>query len=278
MAGIYAWVNNITKDVYIGSAKDLNKRLLHYTQPSYLKAKKNTTIVRAIKKYGYKAFTVYILEFCNVDKKTILELEQKYIDLFSPAYNQTLKADSSQGYIHTLENKQLMREKSIGRVHLEEIKTMMARSRKKENNSFFGKTHSLESKQKIREKALKRIDPRGFSVILLNINTKELLNFHSIRKAAVFLVCSPLKLKRHQNKVIDHKFLVSIVPLTNSFVTIRNINNKKMNTFSSLTKAAKFLESDPKRLKKYIGKVMDNKYLISKIQNALLIIKYLLCI
>jgi group I intron endonuclease len=73
---------------YIGSSKDLNIRFKNYYNERYLDRRmltSNSRIYKALLLYGYGAFDLEILEYC--DKQYIIEREQFYIDLLKPEYN-----------------------------------------------------------------------------------------------------------------------------------------------------------------------------------------------
>jgi hypothetical protein len=74
-AGVYLFINNITKDVYVGSSTNLTSRMVSYYY--YTNSQKNSRIViiKAMKKYGLNNFSLGILEFC--EKDLCISLEQK---------------------------------------------------------------------------------------------------------------------------------------------------------------------------------------------------------
>jgi hypothetical protein len=88
-SAIYRWVHNKDKKSYVGSSKDLYRRLkYYYYNLDYLERIvqiSNSRIYKALLKDGYENFTLEILEYC--DKSIIIEREQYYIDLLKPEYN-----------------------------------------------------------------------------------------------------------------------------------------------------------------------------------------------
>lgn len=96
--GVYRWVNNITGKSYIGSSTSLDRRLLNYYRPSYLKFT-NTIIAKALLKYSHSAFSLEILEYLTYDDsltrkenaELLLKREQYYFDLLNPEYNRSLQ-------------------------------------------------------------------------------------------------------------------------------------------------------------------------------------------
>ena len=76
-AGVYLIINNITKDVYVGSSVNLSKIMVcHFYHANSTKDTK-IVITRAMKKYKLENFSLAILEFCAPYISICLELEQK---------------------------------------------------------------------------------------------------------------------------------------------------------------------------------------------------------
>ncbi|KAI9491210.1 hypothetical protein BDB00DRAFT_767486, partial [Zychaea mexicana] len=91
---------------YISSAKDLSNRLARYYRPSELIRIKGSLIHRALLKYDYENFSIYILKTYNSSELIIRE--QNYINLLKPIYNIFKFAHSSQGYMHNEETRKIM--------------------------------------------------------------------------------------------------------------------------------------------------------------------------
>jgi hypothetical protein len=93
-SAIYRWVHNRNNKSYVGSSKDLYRRLKYYYYNTDFLRKivltSNSRIYRALLNDGYESFTLEILEYC--DKNNIIEREQYYIDLIKPEYNIQNKA------------------------------------------------------------------------------------------------------------------------------------------------------------------------------------------
>lgn len=71
--------------MYIGSGENLSRRLSKYYLPSAMLAQLAPGGKSAILKYGISNFSLYILEYCELS--SVLEIEQKYLDLYKPEYN-----------------------------------------------------------------------------------------------------------------------------------------------------------------------------------------------
>jgi hypothetical protein len=86
---IYRWVHNINGKSYVGSSKDLYRRLKYYYYNVDFLTKtvkrSGSRIYKALLEDGYGSFTLEILEYC--DKNKLIEREQYYIDLIKPEYN-----------------------------------------------------------------------------------------------------------------------------------------------------------------------------------------------
>lgn len=89
-AGVYMIKNNITKKIFIGKSINLKKRFNNYLIPKRLHDNPSR-INNALLKFGYKNFSLSILEFCD-DKLSILQKEKFYFSVFNPQLNIRNKA------------------------------------------------------------------------------------------------------------------------------------------------------------------------------------------
>jgi group I intron endonuclease len=76
-------------------------------------------IHNALLKYGYSAFTLEILEYCEITN--LIAREQYYIELLKPEYNILGKAGSNFGFKHSEITKLKLAKKS--KEHLDKIKS-----------------------------------------------------------------------------------------------------------------------------------------------------------
>jgi group I intron endonuclease len=133
-SGIYMWKNKINGKFYIGSAKDIKRRLTSYYNVNYLVKHSSMYISRALLKQGYSVFSLYILEYCN--EKDLIKREQYYFDVLKPCYNICTTAGST-----------------LGKLHMENAKEKISKSKKGTNsgdaNHFYGKTHTDEAREKM---------------------------------------------------------------------------------------------------------------------------------
>src|SRR5574339_437329 len=84
-SGVYAIIRKDTNDMYIGSSKDIVRRLdVHFSQ---LRLNKHHSkyLQRVYNKYGEHVLETRVLEYCGID--TIIDREQYYIDTFQPVFN-----------------------------------------------------------------------------------------------------------------------------------------------------------------------------------------------
>lgn len=101
----------------------------------------NIMLQRAISKYGLNNFAIYILELLPADLNSneedlgveLINIEQKYLDLFSDKYNINPERGKTR----------------LGANHSEATKELMSKLRK-ENPHFLNKSHSEEFIAKIR--------------------------------------------------------------------------------------------------------------------------------
>ena len=103
---IYRWNDLNTGKSYIGSSKNLARRLSTYFSKKAMLNQLNkgrSIIYSALLKHGYDNFSLDILEYCEIN--ILIEREQYYLDLLKPEYN-ILKVTSSRlGYKHTIDTK-----------------------------------------------------------------------------------------------------------------------------------------------------------------------------
>jgi group I intron endonuclease len=111
-AGVYAIVNLINGNMYVGSAisnKIANRFDKHLYGGSGSKLVKN-----AVKKYGLSSFAFILLGtipeiVTKEDNQSLLNLENHYIDMLKPKYNIAPQAGNTLGMKHTDETKYFMK-------------------------------------------------------------------------------------------------------------------------------------------------------------------------
>lgn len=105
--GIYAIVNKITKDFYIGSTKKAFRDRWAGHKSSIKVGKGCPILQKAWNKYGENSFEFIVIEIIK-DKEKIIEREQFYIDFLKPKYNANPIAGSNKNRKWTEEQKHKM--------------------------------------------------------------------------------------------------------------------------------------------------------------------------
>jgi group I intron endonuclease len=116
-SGVYMFINNITKDLYIGSSMNLTNRMTNHFFHSKSQTKGKTIINRAMNKYKLNNFSLGLLEFCIKDPIVCTKIEQKWIDYYKPSYNMLEIAGSSFGFTHSIETILKLKERFKKELH-----------------------------------------------------------------------------------------------------------------------------------------------------------------
>ena len=85
ISGVYRITNTITGDFYIGSSKNVRRRLASHKWPSVWKNNPNKQLYQDFQKYGVENFVFEIL--AEVEADSLKEAEQKFIEMLQPTYN-----------------------------------------------------------------------------------------------------------------------------------------------------------------------------------------------
>jgi len=107
MIGIYAIINNINGNCYIGSSNQIEKRII--THRHLLKHNKhyNDILQRAWNKYSKDKLQFTVIMKCH--RSELLALEQLFFEIFKPEYNIAKDAIASmRGRKHSLQTRQKM--------------------------------------------------------------------------------------------------------------------------------------------------------------------------
>ena len=164
ISGIYAIVNRINGDRYVGSAYNISKR---WSQHIYeLKNKKHHSrhLQNAWNKYGENSFIFVVLQECRVEDLIIIE--QEYLD-DKPEYNICIDARSPLGLKRSEEAKQKMSEMRKGKClgntnalgkHWKQTKEHSEKIGKTKIGNSYGRGHKMtqEHKNKLLEATKKR--------------------------------------------------------------------------------------------------------------------------
>ena len=207
---------------------DLYRRFMQYFNIKYItRTNKSSNICRALLKYGYSAYQLEILEYC--EPSLVIMREQFYIDIINPEYNILKLAGSLFGYKHSPESLQKMadiaknrsaetiaklREAALGRTfkHKEETKIKL-------RDIMLGSKHSEASKEKMSAYQSNRINHpvKGFSTRVEDTQTGAIFLYNSLREAGKGLKSNhkTVKYNLDTGKLFRSRYLItSIKPET----------------------------------------------------------------
>lgn len=145
-SGIYKILNIVTEKVYIGSATELNKRIIQHKSNLNNNRHVNALLQNSWNLHGGVAFKFEIIEFC--EKEKLIEREQHWMDFYKCyekgyGYNLRPKAENNLYRKQSLEELQKRKFCNLGFRHSEQSKLRMSQSAK-------GKPKSEEHKDKLR--------------------------------------------------------------------------------------------------------------------------------
>lgn len=166
-SGIYIWKNKLNNKIYVGSAKNISRRLCEYFNTQTLKnklLKSRSRIYSGILKYNYNNFSLGILEYCEIDK--LVSREQYYIDLLEPKYNICKFAYSSAGRSFSLETLAKLKNRKF----TSEAIAKMSKAKKGKSPSALAMTNRLLA--------------IGNTTLIINKQDNSMKLFKSIRQAA----------------------------------------------------------------------------------------------
>jgi group I intron endonuclease len=188
MRCIYAIVNTITGNQYIGSSKNSYVRKKSHFNLLRRGAHHSFILQRAFDKYSEDKFKFIVLE--KVDSNTdLIEREQWWLDNANCAYNLTKQALPGKERIITEETRAKMRAAKVGIKHPEWRKQKRIAAQSGDKHWSKKKGYSEEAKQRMSE-AQKRLYANGYqhpgkkSVCQYDLNGKLINKWKSISEAA----------------------------------------------------------------------------------------------
>ena len=222
--GIYCWIHIETGKKYVGSSVDLFRRFMQYYNIKYItRTSKSSYICRALLKYGYSAFRLEILEYCEAS--FLIMREQYYIDTINPEFNILKVAGSFFGYKHSPNSLKKMsdiaknrsedtitklREAALGRTYTHKEET-----KKKLREIMLGKYHSQASKNKMSVFQSNRIKHpvKGFTTKIKDIQTGQIYLYDSLRKAGKGLNSNHTTVKNNLDtgKLFRERYLITSI-------------------------------------------------------------------
>ena len=258
-SGIYLLFNNLNGNSYVGSSMNLSSRMKNYLNNTFLKARQNMNmpIVKALLKYDQSNFTLFILEYVDIESLTIRETF--YITSVMPYYNVLKQGYSSSGNKHTEETKKLLSELAKNRTHSEITKGLIVRALTGENNPFYNKNHSMESKVRMIEAksnypvyVYNSSAPQGLLVIFPSVLTlaKQIKSNY----ATIVLNIKEQSIFRGEWYFSNLPYNINDVPKIQNWISIEcdelilNIKNK-----SHIRKAVFVYDKDKNFIAKYEG-------------------------
>lgn len=158
-SAIYAIVNNVNRDMYVGSSVGVTRRWSAHRNLLVKKCHYNVRLQRAYDKYGAGAFDWEIVQFVN-DKSKLIAREQFWIDFFTPAYNGRSIANSPLGTKHSVETRakmsQAAKKRGFSDAHKQNISkakkgicTISEEQKKRLSVLNTGKVYSAETRAKV---------------------------------------------------------------------------------------------------------------------------------
>jgi group I intron endonuclease len=148
--GVYMIRNTATDERYVGQAKDIALRWAKHRYALNKGIHRSKYLQRSWDKHGESVFEFAALEMLSfpLDKAALTACEQKWMDLFRPAYNSCPAADSWLGSRHSEETKAKLSRLNKGRKlgpHSEEHRRKIGDSHRGRKNGPL----SHETKQKL---------------------------------------------------------------------------------------------------------------------------------
>ena len=158
-SAIYAIVNNVTRDMYVGSSVGVKRRWSAHRNLLAKKCHYNSRLQRAHDKYGANAFDWEIVQFVD-DKTQLIAREQFWMNFFAPVYNGRPVANSPLGTKASIETRAKMSVAAKKRGFSEEHKrnislakkgvcTISEEQKKRLSVLNTGKVYSAETRAKV---------------------------------------------------------------------------------------------------------------------------------
>jgi group I intron endonuclease len=161
VAGIYKITCKITKKVYVGSAKNIQRRWHIHILQLNKNIHHSIYLQRAWNKHGEKNFTFEILEIVpNPTKKKLEDREQYWMDKlkcydFKYGFNTLHKAGSNLGYKPTRKTLERMRQVSLGCIPWNKGKKLTEEHIQNLSKSHKGKKLSKVQRKRISQRLFK---------------------------------------------------------------------------------------------------------------------------
>jgi len=302
--GVYRWTNLVNGKSYIGSSTSLYNRFRVYFSLGCLNNVRtgSSIISKALLKYGFKKFSLDIIEYCNPSQ--VIAREQYYLDKLKPEYNICNIAGSCLGRKHkeetilklknrvfTEEIRTKMRAAAKNRIITEEMRAKWraaAKARRgiKHNIEFsinLSKTRrgaKYKSYIKSNKNIEKKIKPEtrlklslrgpGVSVKIFDNLNNFIKEFPTMTSAAKFIGVDRKTISRIFETGISYENYVYKFEVKDTRVWICDLNRKLIKILGNVRKASEWGNIPPTTLSRYIksGKLYKNKYYFYDVNSA----------
>lgn len=154
--GVYCIINKVNSKMYVGSSRDISKRVKGHERELRRNNHRNRYLQSAYNKYGESSFEVKVLKLCS--EKNLIKQEQIFMNKYQTTtpgcgYNLAIRAD---GKRLSEEQRKYLSEVKKGKKMSAEAKLKMSKAQK-------GRKHSEETKKKI-SRANKGHKPTEFAL------------------------------------------------------------------------------------------------------------------
>jgi group I intron endonuclease len=254
-SGIYRLNNLITGKSYVGSSKNLNKRLRSYYYTSNMEKivnKEKSIIYKAILKYGPSRFSLDILEYC--EPNILISREQYYIDLLIPKYNILKIAGSRLGHKLSEKTKKNLSISNRGKKHTyDTIKSIEVNFKPKAN--ILPETRLKMS-----------LRSPGVRVKVFDKSNNLLFEFPTINSAAEYFGVSHSTIRSIEKRGASYDNYTYKFEVKDTRTWVYDNNKKLIKTLNSINKASELFSIPPTTISRYIksGKLYENTYYFYK--------------
>lgn len=163
-SGIYMITCIKNGNRYIGSSKNIKKRIYNHLVLLRKKSHHNSHMQNIWNKYGEESFCFSILEEV-LEESALIDREQFWIDFLNPEINKAIKAQSGfLGKKHTTETKKRLSDIQKKRMESSGLRDRLRQAARSQNinqpNAMKGKKLSYERKQKLKVAAQKQFSDK----------------------------------------------------------------------------------------------------------------------
>lgn len=180
---------------------------MDYSQPWFVDKYSNYPISRAIVKYGFDNFIIIVLAYTNQDN--LINLEQEFIDKYSPEYNTLKQANSSKGHKHSELSKRKMRLAKLGHVMSNETRDKISKSRTGINKGY---SMSEQAKNKLSISMQGNNNNIAKQIQVIDVNTGLINVYKGYAEARFYTGVSHQTVRKHIGKQYKN-YIFNILPI-----------------------------------------------------------------